>query len=112
MYPDLVHASRVRKAQDHADVGLLVVADQLECRRTVFALAGHLAHAYLVTDHFDGMIALDRLPVSYRKCVYYAFTSYRSRARHNDGMPGSARATVCTCRRLTRHTRLPSRLES
>lgn len=77
MYPDLVHASRVRKAQDHADVGLLVVADQLECRRTVFALAGHLAHAYLVADHLDGMIALDRLPVSDRTCVFI------TRTRHN-----------------------------
>lgn len=62
MYPDLVHASRVWEAQDHTDVGLFVIADQLECRRTAFAFVGHLAHADLVADYFDGLIALDCLP--------------------------------------------------
>jgi len=52
----------MRKTQDHADVGFLVVADQLECCRTAFALMRHLAHADLVADHFDGLIALDCLP--------------------------------------------------
>lgn len=58
-----MHASRMRETQDHAYVGLFVVADQLECRRTALALAGHLAHADFVADHLDGLIALDRLPV-------------------------------------------------
>lgn len=67
MYPDLVHASRVWEAQYHTDVGLLVVAHQLECRRTVFALVGYFAYAYLVADYFDGMIALDCLPMLHNK---------------------------------------------
>lgn len=62
MYPDLVHTSRVWETQDHTYVGLFVIADQLECRRTAFAFVGHLAHADLVADHFDGLIALDCLP--------------------------------------------------
>lgn len=67
MYPDLVHASRMREAQDYADVGLFVVPDQLECRRTAFALVGHFAHANLVADHFDRLIALDRLTLIMKK---------------------------------------------
>lgn len=63
VHPDLMHAPRMRETQDHAYVGLFVVADQLECRRTALALAGHLAHADFVADHLDGLIALDRLPV-------------------------------------------------
>lgn len=70
MYSDLVHASRMREAQHHADVGLLVVTDQLECRRTAFALVGHLAHAYLVADHFDWLIALDRFPVHIGNIIF------------------------------------------
>lgn len=58
-----MHASRMRETQDHAYVGLFVVADQLECRRTALALAGHLAHADFVADHLDGLIAFNRLPM-------------------------------------------------
>lgn len=57
-----MHASRVWEAQDHTDVGLLVVADQLECRRTAFALVRHFAHADFVADHFDRLITLDCVP--------------------------------------------------
>lgn len=55
--PDLVHAARVRLAQDDARVGPLVEAELLEGGGALLAPRGHLAHADLVRDHLDGLRA-------------------------------------------------------
>lgn len=85
VHPDLMHAPRMRETQNHAYVGLFVVADQLECRRTALALAGHLAHADFVADHLDGLIALDRLPVHQHTHVCFVLRRhklFKEYARH------------------------------
>ena len=59
MDADLVHAASVRPAQD--DARLAVEGEPFEFRAAVLALGRHAAHADLVADHFDGLVARDFL---------------------------------------------------
>jgi hypothetical protein len=56
MNSDLMHATGERFTEH--DTRFAVVAELLECRRTIFAFWRHLAHTDFVAYDLDGLLAL------------------------------------------------------
>lgn len=70
VYSDLVHASRMRKAQHNTCVGLWVVAQLLEGGVAVLALGRHFTHSDLVTHHLDWLSAFYHLTTTQKQDDY------------------------------------------